>query len=368
MGLGSHMFVLLLRVQVNLHAATGQYSLQPIGMHCDVRQVSQVMCLPQALQPPAPAAVARTVKLAEASTAPLPAAGHRRQGQQQSLTAAATAIAAVVGGRASGNQLPAAKDGSLNQVQQMLEAGLRGLCLDEEGAVVEFGWARQRTVPAKWMRTLTCVPLGGRAAAGSLHAVGSSLAASCGKQPQRPQQPQGARLTELLPGQPAEQDGLPWHWLPLTHCRTAPAVVAAAANGRVVCLQRLPAAEAHLLSALQQLLLRHPLTSSMILGRRHLLPEEPAQQQLGQQTAAAAGAPSSSKGQPVGLTPRQLGVVDAKVLSVFLCLPYRMQQLLLDSSAWQVCCRGGDPHICGAAQLQDELRCRLQLLMASLEC
>jgi hypothetical protein len=363
-------------LQVNLHVATGQYSLQPVGMHCDVRQVPQVLCLPQALQPAAPAAVVRAAKLADAMSMLLSAPGdgsqqHSDKGlrsQQQPQRAAGVAAAdgaGAVGGmgmrqqeveRGGGSQpavtaaAASADAAGVEQLQQMLEAGLHALCLDEDGAVVEFGWARQRTVPARWMRTTACMPLGGTAAVGSLHVVPGS--AGGGAAAAQQQQGEGKRLVQLLPGDPAERDGLPLHWLGFSHPDRAAAVIAAAANGSVTCLQRLPAAEGQLLLALQQVLLQHPLTSGMVLGGQQLLKQEQAQQQVRQKTAspaATAAAPTGARG----------SIVDAKVLSVFLCLPHRVQLLLLDSALWPAA--GADSvHAC---LLQDGLRCRLQTLM-----
>jgi hypothetical protein len=318
--------------QINLHAATGQYSLQPMGVHCDVRQVCQVLCLPQELQPAAPAAAVRAAKLAEAASAPLSAAVSGQPAQQGHQHKAVGAEACgtqqedVAGGSSSGQAAAAAAAADaaaegLKQVQQLLEAGLRGLCLDEAGAVVEVGWAKQRTVPAKWLHNAACIPLGGRAATGSLQLIGCG-----GGTQQPPQQQQQRRLAELLPGYPAQQDGLPLHWLPAGSA----AVVAAAAHGSVLRLQRLPAAEGRLLSALQAELLQHLLTRGMLLG-------------------AAAGQ-------------AQHEVVDARVFAALFCLPYPAQLLVLQSCAVSAGCWPQQPG--GVQLLLDGVRSRLLCCLA----
>lgn len=363
-------------LQVNLHAATGQYALQPVGSHTDVRQASQVLCLPHALQPPARAAVMKAAALAQASSASLPLApmtpeqhgrqrtAQRQQHHQQNAPAGPAEHQQQqqpdVGRRGGNRPAPAADDERLKQVQQMMEAGLRGLCLDEAGAVVEFGWARQRNVPAKWLRTTACIPLPGKAANGSLQTVGEECW-PYGVLSQPGQWPRGTtQLTQLLPGQPGQQDGLPLHWcgLPAQPARAAAAVVAAAADGTVLHMVRLPAAEGQLLWSLQQLLLRHPLTSNLVLGgKERLVLAEQSQGNVQLHGVSAAG------GRPaVGITPRQLGMVDANILRLFLVLPYPLQQLLLDSVTAGQGQRSGGGGSPGGQLLLDGLRCRLQLL------
>jgi hypothetical protein len=169
------------------------------------------------------------------------------------------------------------------------------------------------------------------------------------------------QLPQLLPGQPGQQDGLPLHWCGLRTqpARAAAAVVAAAADGSVLHMVRLPAAEGQLLWALQQVLLRHPLTSNLVLGgRERLLLAEQSQGNVLQGVSAAGGRPA------VGITPRQLGMVDANILRLFLMLPYPLQQLLLDSmiagQGQRIGAGGrGSP---GGQLLLDGLRCRLQTL------
>jgi hypothetical protein len=352
-------------------------------MHYDVRHVPQVLCLPQVLRPAAPAAVVRAAKLADAMSTLLSAPGDglqepsvedvRSQQPQRDADVAAADGAGAMGamrmrqgvvGRGGGSQsvtaaaVASADAGGMVQLQRMLEAGLHALCLDEAGAVVEFGWARQRTVPARWMRTTACMPLGGKAAVGSLHIVSGSAGGGAAAAEQ--QHSESKRLVQLLPGDPAERDGLPLHWLRCWHPDRAAAVIAAAANGSVTCLQRLPPAEGQLLLALQKVLLQHPLTSGMLLGGQRLLEQEQVQEQLRKKTAssaaaaAAAAAAAGSRG----------GVVDAKVLSVLLCLPHRLQLLLLDSSALLPQAGADTGHAC---LLQDGLRCRVQTLMSQFQ-
>ena len=137
-------------------------------------------------------------------------------------------------------------------------------------------------------------------------------------------------------------------------------------------------------------LLHHPLTSSMVVGRQQLLRSK---QHLGQQLppdseqatgggtaqSSAAAAGSQQQQHPVGLPPAQLGVVDAGLLGLFLALPYRLQLLLLDSSMQQLAgglADGADSSTRwgaassrspGAMLLQDGLRCRLQQLVPSFQ-
>lgn len=374
--------------QVNVHASTGQHSLQPVGVHCDVRPVSQVMVLPAALQPPAPSAVRRAVKLAEAAAAPLPiapsSAPAAQQAQQQGVAGSSSAVEDMqqdqelqeqlweehLHAAAGVPSLPAAAvmdAETAQQVQQMVEAGLRGMCLDDRGAVVEIGWARQRTVPARWLHTNACMPLGGKAAYGSMHVVGDGGAGCSSRTELQPVPP----VTQLLPGSPPTHDGVPLHWLVTSPWLSASggggcadasgaaaSVVAAAVSGRVLHLQRLPAAEGRVLHALQRALLSHPLTRQMLLAAG----ADQRQDNMSCNTAAAAGALGAC------------GVVDASVLCVLLVLPYRLQLLLLDSV---VACGGVGGAESGVAAvgadederrlLVDGLRCRLQLLAAGAE-
>lgn len=273
-------------------------------------------------------------------------------------------VAAGGGGRSAAAVSPqeaaAADAEAVRQMRQLVEAGLRGICLDEAG-VVEFAWARQRMAPARWMRTVASVPLGARAAGGSLQVLPGGSSSSSSSM-------QGAKgsvrgFSELLPGEGPEEDGLPVHWVVEPRPGRGAAVVAASRTGRVLHLQRLTATEGRLLLALQDVLLTHPLTSRMVLGRQQLL-----EQQLQGRDGVVLG-PGGVEGQvqsgPVGMHTRRLGVVDAQVLGLFLLLPYDMQLLLLDSVLPQQgrgwC--GVQGAVSSEAQLlQDGLRCRLQLL------
>jgi len=358
-------------LQVSCDASSGQYSLQAVGVHCHVLTALQVLALPPSLQAPAPAAAARAAKLAEAAAVPLPPVERRLGGSSSSsrraLQQQQEVGVPVTGGEgrsaaAAISQEAAAAAGAeaARQMRQLVEAGLRGICLDEAG-MVEFAWTRQRTAPARWLRTVAGVPLGARAAGGSLQVLPGGSSSNSSKQ--------GAKgsvrgFVELLPGEMAEEDGLPVHWVVEPRPGRGAAVVAASKTGRVLHLQRLTAAEGRLLLALQDVLLMHPLTGPMVLGRQQLL-----EQQLQGRDGVVLG-PSGVEGQvqaeAVGLHARRLGVVDAQVLGLFLLLPYDMQLLLLDSvlpqhgRGW---CGGVQGVVSGEAQLlQDGLRCRLQLL------
>lgn len=414
-------------MQVTLHEP-GQYSLQAVGMHCDVRRTSQAVWLPPVLMPPATAAAVRAVQLAEAAAAPLlpasssgtatgqaglthgqaagssssggvaagPAPQHVEQ-QQQQQSGAGRGRAVDAAAAASGDAGAACK-----QVQQLLEAGMRGVGLDDGGAVVEFGWARQRTAPARWLQTAACVQLGGSAAAGSLQVLaggaeqrpvgsgscGQAAAVGVGLQGLQSagaaaglQSDLGGRFQGLLPRAAPEEDGVPQHWAAAGQLGLArgPAILAASHSGRVLQLQRLPPGEGQLLLRLQDVLLRHPLTSSMVLGRQQgdsrkaatssssLQPQQErsegfaaASSVLASDMQGAGAAAANGRVEVVGLPPRKLGVIDGELLSTFLALPYQMQLLLLDSALPPAGGGGGDMLL--VMLLQEGLRCRLQQL------
>jgi hypothetical protein len=254
-------------------------------------------------------------------------------------------------------------------VQEMAEAGLRGLCLDDAGAVVEFGWARQRSVPAKWMRSLACMPLPGQAARGSMSVTRGSSCCVGGWQSglaglANPQQQQQQRLSEVLPRQRAEPDGMPGHWLGYPYSNAAASVVVAAASGSVVQLQRLSGVEGELLATLQQLLLRHPLTRALVLARGQVVGCEQQQGQLQQQQRSLESwmKPGGPKAASVGLGRAPMGAVDGSLLRMFLCLPYQLQLLLLDSVLGQLQGYSQEVSVGERQMLQDGIRCRLQLV------
>lgn len=181
-------------------------------------------------------------------------------------------------------------------------------------------------------------------------------------------QQQQQSLSEALPCQLAEQDGVPSHWLGYPHSNAAASVVVAAASGSVVQLQRLSGPEGELLMTLQQVLLRHPLTSALVLARGQVAGGEQQQGQLQQQQVPQKGwmLPGGSiwgpGGSSVGLGRAPSGAVDGSLLRIFLCLPYQLQLLLLDSVLGQLQeysrkVRDGEWQM-----LQDGIRCRLQLV------
>jgi hypothetical protein len=391
--------------QVDEHEGTGELSLTPLGAHTDVRRVAQVLCLPPELLPAAPPAAAAAAAAAEAAVGAAAAAARaqlaaRRRAQQQGQHSSAdagpasqdidmcSAQGANAGPATATPTATAAGSAAVDVVQRQLAAAcMRCLCLDDSGMVVEAAWAADRTVPARWLATTACVPVGrGPAAHGSLQLL--QLQASAGALPWSLQQQQA-----LLRGQPAAAAA------PAHAPAAVGAVVAASENGCVVCLQRLSPAEGRLLQELQQVVLESPLTRPLLVGRQQVVAD--ASQLLplhlmtqGQQQEAAAllqrrcsaGAPAAAvaAGDGVaaavldpaaaavaaptfapGLPPRQLGALDAQLLRLLLRLPYDIQLALVRDAACgtslATACEGdgGDGDVAVAAALL----CRLQQLV-----